>query len=117
MDYCDDMPSVLAFSDLVIGRAGAMSIAEFAASQTPAICMPYPYHSDNHQKINAAQSAKAGCCEIVDDLCDTERTARLLWPVLSEIAGSAEKLRDMQLSCEQFARPDAAATIVDCLEP
>jgi len=111
LDYFDDMPNLLAAAQLVVGRAGAMSVAEFAASQVPAICLPYPYHSDRHQKLNAQYLVQAGCGVIVDDLCDTERTASLLWPVLCELMGSDEKLGQMRAGCGRVARPDAAAQI------
>ncbi|HAL45644.1 MAG TPA: hypothetical protein DCP47_07000, partial [Phycisphaerales bacterium] len=112
LDYCDDMPSLLAASDLVIGRAGAMSIAEFAASCTPAICLPYPYHKDMHQRQNAKFLVDAGCAVMVDDLCDTEKTAALLWPVLCEIMSNDEKRETMRRKCAEIAAPDAAAAIV-----
>jgi UDP-N-acetylglucosamine--N-acetylmuramyl-(pentapeptide) pyrophosphoryl-undecaprenol N-acetylglucosamine transferase len=115
LDYYDDMPNLLAAADLVIGRAGAMSIAEFAASGTPAICLPYPYHDDQHQKLNAQFLAEAGGGVIVEDLCDTEKTANLLWPVLCELISSDEKRSLMRTSCQGLAHPDAAAKIVQKL--
>jgi UDP-N-acetylglucosamine--N-acetylmuramyl-(pentapeptide) pyrophosphoryl-undecaprenol N-acetylglucosamine transferase len=111
LDYFDDMPSLLAATELVIGRAGAMSVAEFAASCTPAICLPYPYHTDKHQKLNAQYLVDAGCAVLVDDLCDTEKTARLLWPVLAELMSLGEKLQQMQQNCGRIVQPDAAAQI------
>lgn len=112
LDYCDDMPSLLAAADLVIGRAGAMSVAEFAASGTPAVCLPYPYHKDMHQRQNAQFLVDAGCAVIVDDLCDTEKTAAKLWPVLCELMSSDEKLENMRKKCQAIASQDAAAVIV-----
>jgi UDP-N-acetylglucosamine--N-acetylmuramyl-(pentapeptide) pyrophosphoryl-undecaprenol N-acetylglucosamine transferase len=47
-------------ADLAITRGGASSIAEVAASRTPAIVIPYPWHEDQHQAKNAATLAKAG---------------------------------------------------------
>jgi UDP-N-acetylglucosamine--N-acetylmuramyl-(pentapeptide) pyrophosphoryl-undecaprenol N-acetylglucosamine transferase len=115
LDYYDDMPNLLAASDLVIGRAGAMSIAEFAASGTPAICLPYPYHHDQHQKLNAQLLTEAGGGVIVEDLCDTEKTAKLLWPVLCELISSDEKRSLMRQNCAGLAHPDAAAKIAQIL--
>ena len=112
LDYCDDMAGLLSAADLVIGRAGAMSIAEFAASGTPAICMPYPYHRDNHQQVNAQLLVDAGCGVIVDDLCDTEKTAAKLWPVMCELMSNNEKLNEMRQKCMAMAKPNAAAEIV-----
>ncbi|OQA03600.1 MAG: UDP-N-acetylglucosamine--N-acetylmuramyl-(pentapeptide) pyrophosphoryl-undecaprenol N-acetylglucosamine transferase [Planctomycetes bacterium ADurb.Bin401] len=113
LDYCDDMPGLLSAADLVIGRAGAMSIAEFAASCTPAICLPYPYHKDMHQRVNAKFLVDAGCAAIVDDLCDTEKTAAKLWPVLCDIMSNDEKRETMRLKCAAIANPEAASAIVN----
>ncbi len=111
LDYYDDMPNLLAASDVVIGRAGAMSVAEFAAARVPAICLPYPYHGDKHQRLNARYLVDAGCGTIVDDLCDTERTSRLLWPVLCDLMSSDEKRLKMKANCAKIINPDAAAQI------
>lgn len=115
LDYCDDMPGLLAAADLVIGRAGAMSIAEFAVSCTPAVCLPYPYHKDMHQKQNAQLLVDAGCAVLVDDLCDTEKTAASLWPILCELMSNDEKRAAMRQKCAAIARPDAASAIVQKL--
>lgn len=115
LDYFDDMPNLLAAADLVIGRAGAMSVAEFAASGIPAIFLPYPYHRDGHQKLNAQYLVDAGCGVSVDDLCDTERTAAFLWPVLSDLMSSDEKLRQMRQNCSKIVDTDAAVLIAQKL--
>ncbi|MFA6425281.1 MAG: UDP-N-acetylglucosamine--N-acetylmuramyl-(pentapeptide) pyrophosphoryl-undecaprenol N-acetylglucosamine transferase [Phycisphaerae bacterium] len=111
LDYYDDMPNLLAAADIAIGRAGAMSIAEFAASQTPAICLPYPYHADCHQRLNAQYLVDAGCGVIVDDLCDIEKTSEILWPALEELMNSDEKRRNMRENCGKIVNPAAAEQI------
>ncbi len=115
LSYYDDKASLLAAAELVIGRAGAMSVAEYAATGTPCICLPYPYHKDNHQRLNAEVLVEAGCCEIVDDLCDTEKTARALWPVLSGLMTNDEKLLQMSRNCEKIAVKNAAMTIASII--
>ena len=57
--YLYDMPAALAASDLVVGRAGALSIAEITARGLPAILIPYPYAAENHQEKNA-RGARGG---------------------------------------------------------
>ncbi len=113
--FRDDMPALLSASDLVVGRAGGLSVAEYAASATPSICLPYPYHRDKHQDHNAEQLAEAGCCRVVDDLCDTEKTAQALWPVLSELMKSPEQLAIMSQSCENIRQTDAAENISETI--
>jgi UDP-N-acetylglucosamine--N-acetylmuramyl-(pentapeptide) pyrophosphoryl-undecaprenol N-acetylglucosamine transferase len=53
LDYCDYMPNLLFAADLVIGRSGAVSVAEYAAASVPSICIPYPYHKDRHQYLKS----------------------------------------------------------------
>jgi len=70
LDYWDDMAGLLNASDLAIGRAGAVSVAEYAAAGVPSICMPYPYHRDTHQYLNAGKLVEVGAAVIVDDVGD-----------------------------------------------
>ena len=100
---------------MVVGRAGGLSVAEYAASVIPSICLPYPYHKDNHQKHNAEQLAGVGACKIVTDFCDTEKTAQALWPVLSELMKSPEQMDIMKMGCEKVRRMDAAEKIAKAL--
>ena len=113
--FRDDMPALLSAADLVVGRAGGLSVAEYAASATPSICLPYPYHNDKHQELNAKQLAEVGCCRIVDDLCDTEKTAKALWPVLSELMKSPQQLEIMSQACENISQTDAAENIAETI--
>lgn len=52
-DYCDDMPSAYAAADLVVCRSGASTLAELAALKKPAILIPYPHATAQHQDFNA----------------------------------------------------------------
>lgn len=115
LDYYDDMPNLLAAADIAIGRAGAMSVAEFAASKTPAICLPYPYHADCHQRLNAQYLVEAGCGVIVDDLCDVEKTSEILWPALEELMNSDEKRLQMRENCGKVVNSAAAEQIAQKL--
>jgi len=63
--FCDQVAMLLSAADLVIGRAGAGSIAEFIRCETPAIVVPYPHAADDHQRANAAYFAAQGGCRTV----------------------------------------------------
>ena len=113
--YYDDMADLLTAADLVIGRSGAVSVAEFAAAAVPSICMPYPYHKDRHQYLNAGVLVDAGAAIIVDDLHDDNQRAQSLWQVLEELIKDQAKRRQMAQSCEKIAKPQAASAIAQKL--
>jgi UDP-N-acetylglucosamine--N-acetylmuramyl-(pentapeptide) pyrophosphoryl-undecaprenol N-acetylglucosamine transferase len=115
LGYFDDMASLLAAADLVIGRSGAVSVAEFAAAAVPSICMPYPYHKDRHQCLNAGKLVEAGAAIIVDDLPDEKDRAEWLWEELEGLMRDNEKRREMKENCLAFAKKDAALKIAEKL--
>ncbi len=65
MEFCDDMGTAMSAADVVVARAGAGSIAEFARCAVPSIIVPYPYAADNHQLENAKCFEKQGACVVV----------------------------------------------------
>ena len=115
LSYCDDMASLLAASDLVIGRSGAVSVAEYAAASVPSICMPYPYHKDRHQYLNAGKLVEAGAAVIVDDLPDEKERQGWLWEELEVLMKDEKKREEMRLSCKSIARLDASLKIAENL--
>ncbi|MBN1805029.1 MAG: UDP-N-acetylglucosamine--N-acetylmuramyl-(pentapeptide) pyrophosphoryl-undecaprenol N-acetylglucosamine transferase [Sedimentisphaerales bacterium] len=115
LGYFDDMPSLLAAADLVIGRSGAVSVAEFAASETPSICMPYPYHKDRHQYLNAGKLVEAGAAVIVDDLQDEKDRSEWLWEELEELMRDDEKRQEMKSGCRAVAKTQAGLRIAEKL--
>ena len=115
LGYYDDMANLLSAADLVIGRSGAVSVAEYAAAGVPSICMPYPYHKDKHQYLNAGKLVEAGAAVIVDDLPDAKDRAGWLWEELEELMKDDEKRKKMKKSCEKIANKDAALKIAERL--
>jgi len=115
LGYFDDMPDLLTASDLVVGRSGAVSVAEYAAAGVPSICIPYPYHKDRHQYLNAGKLVEAGAAVIVDDLPDEKDRAEWLWQELQELMKDDEKRREMKDKCAAIARKDAALKIAEIL--
>ena len=112
VDYYDDMASLLAAAHLVVGRAGAVSVAEYAASGTPAICLPYPYHKDRHQYLNAAKLVEAGAAVIVDDVPDDpDATANALAEQLKTLMADDKKRNQMAGAARLAANTTAAGKI------
>ena len=117
VDYYDDMASLLAAADVVIGRAGAVSIAEYAAAGNPAICLPYPYHKDRHQYKNAQVLVDAGAAVIVDDNIESpSQTAQDLLKALKYLLGNESKRIAMAAAARDVGKTDAAKQILDTLE-
>jgi UDP-N-acetylglucosamine--N-acetylmuramyl-(pentapeptide) pyrophosphoryl-undecaprenol N-acetylglucosamine transferase len=115
LDYCDNMPDLLAATDLAIGRSGAVSVAEYAAAGVPSICMPYPYHKDMHQYLNAGKLVEAGAAIIVDDVPDETDRAEWLWEELEELMRDDRIRLEMKKACTEIARKDAALKIAEKL--
>ncbi len=115
VSYFDDMSDLLAAADLVIGRSGAVSVAEYAAAAVPSICMPYPYHKDKHQYLNAGKLVEVGAAVIVDDLPDEKDRSEWLWEELEELMINDQLRREMKEGCRKIANPDADRKIAEQL--
>ncbi len=113
LDYIYDMPLRMAAADLVISRAGAMSISELALMKKAAILVPSPYVADNHQYKNAMalHEKGAGVCVEEKTLTDgalTQATRALL-------ADEQRRKTMAQNIYDDFAVPEANRAIVDAL--
>jgi UDP-N-acetylglucosamine--N-acetylmuramyl-(pentapeptide) pyrophosphoryl-undecaprenol N-acetylglucosamine transferase len=115
LDYFDDMPNLLSAADLVVGRSGAVSVAEYAAAGVPSICIPYPYHKDRHQYLNAGKLVRAGAAVIVDDLPQRKDTAQRLWAELEGLMKDEKKRKKMAENCKAVSNMQAAYKIAEQL--
>jgi len=115
LDYFDDMPDLLAAADLVIGRSGAVSVAEYAAAAVPSICIPYPYHKDRHQYLNAGKLVEVGAAVIVDDLPDEKDRAEWLWDELEKLMKDEKARQIMAEGCKIVANVHADQAIANSL--
>lgn len=110
--YYDEMSNLYAASEIIIGRGGAVSVAEFAVAAKPVICLPYPYHKDKHQYLNAEQLINNGAAVIVDDLPDDKsKTAKDLLSVLNDLMANEEKRNAMKQAAINVSKPEAARNI------
>jgi UDP-N-acetylglucosamine--N-acetylmuramyl-(pentapeptide) pyrophosphoryl-undecaprenol N-acetylglucosamine transferase len=116
LDYYDDMPSLLAAADIVIGRAGAVSVAEYAAAGVPAVCLPYPHHKDKHQYKNAQVLVDAGAAVIVDDNIESpSQTSQDLLIALKDLMHNDSKRMAMHAAARETGTVDAANKILDAI--
>ena len=111
MEYCQSMALAYAVSDLVLARAGASTIGELAALSKPAVLMPYRYHSDRQQYLNAQELAHRGAGVIVEDAGDVQINAAALRESLLEIMRNPERLKVMRRAAWGDASSDAAEKI------
>lgn len=103
--YIKNMTDVMANVDLLIGRAGATSIAEFTALGLPAILIPSPYVTNDHQTKNAQSLVNAGAVKMI---ADANLTGENLVEAVDEIMNNNEKREIMAKASRQEGIPDAA---------
>lgn len=106
--FIHDMPAAYAAADLVVCRAGAITLAEITAKGLPAILVPYPFAAERHQDANAAELERAGAAVVVPDAELTGQ--RLSETVLGLIDDDARRAR-MAKAGLALGRPDAAERI------
>jgi UDP-N-acetylglucosamine--N-acetylmuramyl-(pentapeptide) pyrophosphoryl-undecaprenol N-acetylglucosamine transferase len=113
MPFADDMASVYAWADLVICRAGALTLAELADAGVPAILVPYPQAVDDHQTRNAEAMVAAGAARLIPEGDDFVKRLGAAFEQL----GDRVRLLGMAEAARTLAKPHAAARIADvCLE-
>ncbi len=112
--FIDDMASAYRWADLVICRAGAMTIAELCAAGRASILVPYPHAADAHQEANARFLAEREAAIVVPQDSFIASTLREL---LERFATHRQLLVSMGFNARRCATPDAAETIGRlCLE-
>lgn len=109
--FIDDMASAYAQADLVICRAGAMTIAELTAVGVASILVPFPFAVDDHQTSNAKFLSDAGAALLIPQ---TQLNAPGLAILLQNL--TREKLLDMANQARALGKPDAAETVADICE-
>jgi UDP-N-acetylglucosamine--N-acetylmuramyl-(pentapeptide) pyrophosphoryl-undecaprenol N-acetylglucosamine transferase len=110
--YLHDMGSAYGVSDLVVCRSGASTVAEIARLGLAAVFVPFPGAAGGHQAANADVFSEAGAAITVPDGPDL---AGRLRPVLEGLLEDSGARKGMAEAVRRFARPDAAAAIVDQL--
>ncbi len=112
--FIDDMAEAYRWADLVVCRSGALTIAELACAQLPAVLVPYPFAVDDHQTENARHLVDRGAAVLMPQ---TELTAERLADLLKNLVMNRELLSDMSAAAKTVAMPDATKLVVhQCLE-
>ncbi|MFA7592583.1 MAG: undecaprenyldiphospho-muramoylpentapeptide beta-N-acetylglucosaminyltransferase [Thiohalobacteraceae bacterium] len=111
--FIEDMAEAYAWADLVVCRAGALTIAELTAVGVAAILVPYPYAVDDHQTGNARYLVDAGAAMLIPE---PELEATTLAGVIADFARDPERRLRMAAAARALARTDAARVVAqECL--
>lgn len=111
--YEEHMERLYARAAVVVCRAGALTVAELAASGTPAVLVPLPGAPGDHQARNARAMVDAGAAVLVTDAdCDAPR----LDTEVGELLARPDRLATMGSAARAMARPDAAERLADVVE-
>jgi UDP-N-acetylglucosamine--N-acetylmuramyl-(pentapeptide) pyrophosphoryl-undecaprenol N-acetylglucosamine transferase len=109
LKYEPNLGDGLAAADLVLGRSGG-SIFEVVASGRPAILVPYPFATADHQSANAEWMRSGGAATVIPDV---ELNAERLAAEVRAVLGDDARLEQMAAAASRLAKPDAARRIAD----
>ncbi len=110
--FIHDMASVYQWADVVVCRAGALTVAELACVGVASVLVPFPFAVDDHQTTNAQYLVDAGAALLIQQSAlSVEKAAEILRDL------TREKCLDMALRARQLAKPQATATVAKiCME-
>jgi len=110
--FIADMAAAYAWADLVVCRAGALTLAELCAVGVGSVLVPFPQAVDDHQTRNAEYLVERGAALL---LKQDDALAARLGDVLAELTGDPGKRRAMADAARALARPDAAQRVADAV--
>jgi len=111
-DYVNDMTSFYNWADIVICRAGALSISELMAVGMSSILIPYPYAADNHQLMNARYLEQRDAAYV---MIQRELTAARLAELLTTLTYERQQLLAMAEHAYRLRKIDASEQIVNLI--
>jgi len=111
--YLDPIVDEIAAADLVVSRAGAMTIGELAAAGRAAILVPFAAATNNHQELNARVVERAGGAIVITE---AQLSPERLGLAIAEIINDPDRAARMGAAAQTLAAPDATKKIVDLLE-
>jgi len=110
--FINNMSELYAWADVVICRAGALTIAELACVGVASILVPFPHAVDDHQTYNAKYLSDAGAAQLIQQ---TEFSVKKASEILRKL--TREMCLDMAIKAKQLAKPEATQTVAKiCME-
>jgi UDP-N-acetylglucosamine--N-acetylmuramyl-(pentapeptide) pyrophosphoryl-undecaprenol N-acetylglucosamine transferase len=113
LPYIDNMPEYFAKADMLLCRAGASTMAEITAAGKPAILIPFPHATDDHQRKNAEALAIRGAAVLMHQ---GSTDGPQLATTIKELASENARLARMSVESRKLAKPRATETIVELME-
>jgi UDP-N-acetylglucosamine--N-acetylmuramyl-(pentapeptide) pyrophosphoryl-undecaprenol N-acetylglucosamine transferase len=113
--HIDEIASVLFASDLVVCRSGGTMLAELSLAGAPAILVPYPLATDEHQLANAKVFAAGGAARLIDETQQIGALDAALARDLGALIADHRLRADMAANMSKLARPHAAAQVADAV--
>jgi len=104
-EFIDDMAAAYSWADLVVCRAGALTVSELAAAGLASVLVPFPHAVDDHQTMNAEFLVEAGAAEL---LPENECSAEVLAGVFKRLLSDRARLLAMAEAARSVAVPDSA---------
>jgi UDP-N-acetylglucosamine--N-acetylmuramyl-(pentapeptide) pyrophosphoryl-undecaprenol N-acetylglucosamine transferase len=103
--FISNMAEAYSWADLVVCRAGALTIAELSAVGVASILVPYPYAVDDHQTHNASALLNVGAAVLIDEAVLSNR--------IIELTSSSDNIFNMAVAAKTQAKLEAAVSIAD----
>ncbi|MCL4155721.1 UNVERIFIED_CONTAM: hypothetical protein GTU68_033131 [Idotea baltica] len=111
--YINEVTDAYQWADVMISRAGAMTVSELSAAALPGVLVPFPHHVDDHQTRNAKFLVDAGAAVLMPQ---PELNKDSLANTLRELIKSPEKLITMAKAAQSLHKSNAAVVVADALQ-
>ncbi len=108
-EFIDDMAAAYQWADLLICRAGAMTVAECCASALPALFVPYPFSAGDHQRLNAQALVDEGAARVI---ANNDLDKPLMVSELADLLSDPARLQDMGKAAHRLHKPNAVRDMV-----
>ncbi len=113
LPFIEDMGSAYAASDIVVSRAGALTLAEITACGKPSILIPFPFATADHQRYNAEALQKQEAARMI---LQKDLTPEMLAQEIDALLSNEERLSNMAKQSKKMGRPEATSLLVDEME-
>jgi len=113
LPFIENMSKAYKLADLLVSRAGALTIAEILHYGKPTLLVPYPFAAGDHQRHNAESLEKKGAAQLI---LQKDLNGQSFFKMVSGLLRDEEKLKEMSIRSKQLSQPKATAYLVDEME-